>query len=156
MSSTLVVSHIYERKGTSNWSNNSNSEKCRRSRKPSDNENKSCKSDKRIAGLEDLRVKRSKTVESTGTAERDERKGTKICRKRSCKGSDYEHNKRKAPVPPQGLKREVSSSISSRSRKNMNDTNIHPSQEPEVLPGPSNQGYTRRSSPPKEESSREA
>ncbi|GFW57184.1 uncharacterized protein TNCV_541011 [Trichonephila clavipes] len=107
------------------------------------------------AGLEDLRVKRSKAVESTGTAERDEKKRTKICRKIPFKGSDYEHNKRKTPVPPQGLKRGVHSSIFSRSRKHMRQgTNKNPSQEPEVLPGPSNQGH-RRFSPPKEESSRE-
>ncbi|GFX69592.1 hypothetical protein TNCV_1769611 [Trichonephila clavipes] len=43
----------------------SNSKKSRRSRKPSGIENKSCKSDKGNAGLEDLRVKRSKAVEST-------------------------------------------------------------------------------------------
>ncbi|GFX26479.1 uncharacterized protein TNCV_950771 [Trichonephila clavipes] len=35
------------------------------------------------------------------------------------------------------------------------DTNTHPSQEPEVLPGPSNQGQMRRFSPPKVENSRE-
>ncbi|GFY21864.1 uncharacterized protein TNCV_3295081 [Trichonephila clavipes] len=76
---------------------------------------------------------------------------------KSFKGSDYEHNKRKAPVLPQGLKRGVPSSISSRSRKHMRkDTNKHPSQEPEVLPGTSNKGQMRRFSPPKEESSREA
>ncbi|GFW47512.1 uncharacterized protein TNCV_3176761 [Trichonephila clavipes] len=147
---------IYEGKGSSNWSNRSNSEKSRCSRKTSGNENKSCKSDKGNAGLEDLRIKRSKAVESTGMAERDERKRTKICRKRSFKWSDNEHNKRKVPVPPQGLKRGVPSSVSSRSRKNVRkDTNTHPSQEHEVLPGTSNQGQMRRLSPPKEESSRE-
>ncbi|GFX59374.1 hypothetical protein TNCV_4633321 [Trichonephila clavipes] len=36
------------------------------------------------------------------------------------------------------------------------DTNTHSSQEPELLPGTSNQGQMRRFSPPKEESSREA
>ncbi|GFX13801.1 uncharacterized protein TNCV_3421131 [Trichonephila clavipes] len=37
-----------------------------------------------------------------------------------------------APVPPQGLKKGVPSSVSSRSRNNMRrDTNTHPSQEPE-------------------------
>ncbi|GFW10121.1 uncharacterized protein TNCV_2569051 [Trichonephila clavipes] len=61
---------IYEGKGSSNWSNRSNSEKSRRSRKPQDKENKSCKSDKGNAGLEDLRVKRDRAVESTGKSER--------------------------------------------------------------------------------------
>ncbi|GFX33331.1 hypothetical protein TNCV_811931 [Trichonephila clavipes] len=34
------------------------------------------------------------------------------------------------------------------------DINKHPSQEPEILPGTSNQGHTRRSNPPKQKSSR--
>ncbi|GFU69971.1 retrovirus-related Pol polyprotein from transposon 297 [Trichonephila clavipes] len=48
----------------------SNSGKCRRSRKPSGIESKSCKSNKGTAGLEDLRIKRTRPVVSTGTAER--------------------------------------------------------------------------------------
>ncbi|GFV89426.1 hypothetical protein TNCV_4152421 [Trichonephila clavipes] len=59
----IVLMRLYEGKGSSNWSNRSNSEKSRRSRQPLGNENKSCKSDKRNSGLEDLRVKRSKAVE---------------------------------------------------------------------------------------------
>ncbi|GFV65608.1 uncharacterized protein TNCV_2713361 [Trichonephila clavipes] len=118
---------LNERKRSSNWSNRLNSEKSRRSRKPSGNENKSCKSDKGNAVLEDLRVKRNRALESTGTSERYDGKIAKICRKRSFKGSDYEHNKRKAPVLPQGLKRGVSPSIPSRSLKHMmKDTNKHP------------------------------
>ncbi|GFS66617.1 uncharacterized protein TNCV_228981 [Trichonephila clavipes] len=147
----------YEGRESSNWSNRSNSEKSRRSRKPSGNDNKSCKSDKGNAGLEDVRFKRNRAVESTGRSERYDVKRPKICRKRSFKRSDYKHNKRKAPVLPQGLKREVSSSIPSRSQKHMRkDTNKHPSQKPEILPGTSNQGQMRRFSPPKEESSRGA
>ncbi|GFV96563.1 uncharacterized protein TNCV_3260271 [Trichonephila clavipes] len=115
---------IYEGKGSSNWSNRLNSEKSRRFRKPSGNENKSCKSDKRNTGLEDLRIKCSKAVES---------------------------------MVPHELKRGAPSSISSRSHKHMRkDTNKHPTQEPEVFPGTSNQRQMRRFSPPKEESSREA
>ncbi|GFV81234.1 uncharacterized protein TNCV_4772621 [Trichonephila clavipes] len=34
------------------------------------------------------------------------------------------------------------------------DINKHPSQEPEILPGSSNQGQTRRSNPPHQQSSR--
>ncbi|GFU71425.1 hypothetical protein TNCV_2584961 [Trichonephila clavipes] len=49
--------------------------------KPSGNENKNCKLGKGNARLEDLRVKRSKGVESTGTSERDERKRPKIWKK---------------------------------------------------------------------------
>ncbi|GFW35950.1 uncharacterized protein TNCV_1927791 [Trichonephila clavipes] len=80
----------YEGKESSNWSNWSNSEKSRRSRNLSGNENKSVKSDKGNAGLEDLRVKRDRGLESTGTSERYDGKRPKICRKRSCRGSDYE------------------------------------------------------------------
>ncbi|GFV12930.1 hypothetical protein TNCV_3174651 [Trichonephila clavipes] len=116
-SSDNINETIYEGKGSSNGSNRSNSEKSRCSRKPSGNKNKSCKSDKGNAGLEDLRVKRSKAVESTDRSDRYERKRPKVCRKRSFKGLDYEHNKKKAPVLPQGLKRGVPSSIPSRSRK---------------------------------------
>ncbi|GFS86512.1 hypothetical protein TNCV_513701 [Trichonephila clavipes] len=49
----------------------SNSGKCRRSRKPSGIESKSCKSNKGTAGLEDLRIKRTIPVVSTGTTERE-------------------------------------------------------------------------------------
>ncbi|GFT53690.1 uncharacterized protein TNCV_5083561 [Trichonephila clavipes] len=77
----------YEEKGSSNWSNRSNSEKSRRSRKPSGNEDKSCKLDKGNAGLEDLRVRRDRAAESTGTSERYDGKRAKIYRKRSFRGS---------------------------------------------------------------------
>ncbi|GFW20341.1 uncharacterized protein TNCV_3457791 [Trichonephila clavipes] len=133
-----------------------NSENSRRSRKSSGKEIKSCKSDKGNAGLQDLRVKRDRAAESTGTSERYDGKRPKIYRKRSCRGSDYEqHGKRKAPVLPQGLKRGIPSSIYSRSHKYMRkDSNKHPSQEPEILPGTSNQGQARRSNLPKQKSSR--
>ncbi|GFV98104.1 uncharacterized protein TNCV_4448641 [Trichonephila clavipes] len=72
----------YEGKGSSNWSNMSNSKKSRCSRKPSVNGNKSCKSDKGNAGLEDLRVNRNRAVESTDTLESYDGKRPKICRKR--------------------------------------------------------------------------
>ncbi|GFT59681.1 retrovirus-related Pol polyprotein from transposon 412 [Trichonephila clavipes] len=108
-------------------------------------------------GLEDLRVKRTRRVVTTGTSERYDRKRPKICRKRSLQGSDYETDKRKAPVLPQGLKRGVLSSISSRTHKHIRkNTNKHPSQGPEILPGTSNQGQMKRFSPTKEESWREA
>ncbi|GFX85838.1 uncharacterized protein TNCV_2472401 [Trichonephila clavipes] len=60
----------FEGKESSNWSNRSNSEKSRRFKKPSGNENISGKSDKGNVGLEDLRVKRNRALESTGTPER--------------------------------------------------------------------------------------
>ncbi|GFW76948.1 uncharacterized protein TNCV_2030531 [Trichonephila clavipes] len=148
---------LYEGKGSSKWSNRSHSGKSRRSRKPSGNESKSCKSNKGTAGLEDLRFKRNKPVMSTGTSERYDRKRPKICRKRSLQGSEYKDTKRKAPVLPQGLKRGVPSSISSRTRKYIrNSFNEHPSQGPETLSGTSNQQQRWKFSPPKEESRRGA
>ncbi|GFW05135.1 uncharacterized protein TNCV_599291 [Trichonephila clavipes] len=128
---------LYEAKRSSNWSNRTNSKKSRRSRKHSGNGSKNCKSNKGTAGLEDLRFKRNKTVMSTGTLERYDRKRPKICRKRSLQESEYKDNKRKAPVLPQWIKREVPSSISSRTR-------------------PSNQQQIRKFIPPKEESRRGA
>ncbi|GFS66705.1 uncharacterized protein TNCV_229541 [Trichonephila clavipes] len=108
---------LYEGKGYSNWSSRSNSGKSKSSRKPSGNESKSCKSNEGTVGLEDLRFKRSRTVVSTGTEERYDRKRSKICRKRYLQCSEYKATKRKAPVLPQGLKRGVPSSISSRTHK---------------------------------------
>ncbi|GFU17818.1 uncharacterized protein TNCV_3335391 [Trichonephila clavipes] len=146
----------YEGKESSNWSNRSNSEKSRRSRKPSGNENKSSKSDKGNAGLEGLRVKRNKTLKSTGTSERYDGKSPKICRKRSCRGSDYEQpRKRKAPVLPQGLKGEVPSSLHSRSHKYLRKViNKHPSQEPEILSRILKSSTDEESNPTHQQSSR--
>ncbi|GFY20939.1 transposable element Tcb1 transposase [Trichonephila clavipes] len=118
----------YEGKESSNWSNRSNSEKSRRSRKPSGNENKSCKSDKGNAVLEDLRVKRDRAVVSTGTLESTMERGQKYA------GSDH----------LEGL---AMNSIERGKR-------LYCPREPEILPGTSNQGQTKRSNPPKQKSSR--
>ncbi|GFW85259.1 uncharacterized protein TNCV_3249991 [Trichonephila clavipes] len=80
--------------------NKSNSEKSRRSRKPSGNENKSCKLDKGNAGLEDLRVKRNKAVKSTGTSERYDGKRPKICRRDRVKPEWALSRSRSAGGPP--------------------------------------------------------
>ncbi|GFW54065.1 retrovirus-related Pol polyprotein from transposon 297 [Trichonephila clavipes] len=98
---------LYEGKGSSNGSSRSHPGKSRRSRKPSGDESKSRK---RTAGLEDLRLKR-KNVGSNGTAERNDRKSSKICWKRSLQGSEHRDPKRQAPVLPQWLKRTVPSSV---------------------------------------------
>ncbi|GFU85725.1 uncharacterized protein TNCV_2512241 [Trichonephila clavipes] len=83
---------LYEGKGSSNGSSRSNPRKYRRSRKPSGNESKSCKSNKGTAGLEDLRLKRK--VGSKRTTERNDIKQSKICRKRSLQESEYKVTKR--------------------------------------------------------------
>ncbi|GFW92202.1 uncharacterized protein TNCV_3540881 [Trichonephila clavipes] len=94
---------------------------------------------------------------STRTSERYDRKRPEICRKRSLQGFECKDTKRKAPVLPQGLKRGVPSSISSRIRKYIrNSSNKHPLQGPETLSSASNQRQIRRFSPPKEESRRGA
>ncbi|GFV03021.1 uncharacterized protein TNCV_2744841 [Trichonephila clavipes] len=144
---------LYEGKGSSNWSNRSNSGKSRRSRKPSGNESKSFKSNKGTVRLEDLKFKRNKPVMSTGTSERYDTKKPNICRKQSLQGSEYKDIKRKAPVLPHEIKRGVPSSISSRTCKYIrNRSNKHPSQGPEIFPGTSNQRQIRRFSAPKEDS----
>ncbi|GFW61943.1 transposon Ty3-I Gag-Pol polyprotein [Trichonephila clavipes] len=92
---------LYEGKGSSNGSSWSHPGKSRRSRKPSGDESKSRKSNKGTVGLEDLRLKR-KNVKSNETAERNDRKRSKICRKRSLQGSEHRDPKRQAHVLPQG------------------------------------------------------
>ncbi|GFU75927.1 uncharacterized protein TNCV_2087651 [Trichonephila clavipes] len=79
-------------KGSNNWSNRSNSGKSRCSRKPSDNESRSYKSNKGTAGLENLRFQRNKPVMSTGTSEGCDRKRPKICRKRFLEEPEYKDN----------------------------------------------------------------
>ncbi|GFU49256.1 uncharacterized protein TNCV_2610161 [Trichonephila clavipes] len=103
---------LYKGKGSSIGSSRSHPGKSRRSRKSSVDASKSRKSNKGTAGLEYLRLKR-KNVESNGTAERNDRKRSKICRKRSLQGSKHRDPKRQAPVLLQGLKRTVPSSVSS-------------------------------------------
>ncbi|GFU71130.1 uncharacterized protein TNCV_1216541 [Trichonephila clavipes] len=115
--------------------------------KPSGDESKSRKSNKGTAGLEDLRLK-CRNLGSNGTAERNDRKRSKICGKRSFQGSEHRDQKRQAPVLPQGLKRTVPSSISSRNHKYRRPNN--PSQGPQSIAGPSHQIDTRQCKPPTE------
>ncbi|GFT25839.1 uncharacterized protein TNCV_1518031 [Trichonephila clavipes] len=137
---------LYEGKGYSNESSRSHPGKSRRSRKPSGDESKSRKSNKGTAGLEDLSLK-LKNVGSNGTAERNDRKRSKICRKRSLQGSEHRDPKRQAPVLSQGLKRTVSSSVFSRTHKYRRN-NFNPSQGPESLSGSSHQQPMRQLSSP--------
>ncbi|GFT04914.1 retrovirus-related Pol polyprotein from transposon 412 [Trichonephila clavipes] len=143
---------LYEGKGSSNGSSRSHSGKPRPSRKPSGDESKSRKSNKGTAGLENLRLKR-KNLGSNGTAERNDRKRSKICRKRSLQRSEHRDPKRQAPVLPQRLKRTVPSSVSSRTHKYRRN-NFNPSQGSESNSGPSHQLQIRQLNPTKEESRR--
>ncbi|GFU55839.1 uncharacterized protein TNCV_2255301 [Trichonephila clavipes] len=144
---------LYEGKGSSNGSSWSHPGKSSSSRKPSGDESKSRKSNRETAGLEDLRLKRN--VGSNETAERNDIKRSKICRKRSFQGSEHGGQNRQAPVLPQGLKRSVPSSEASRIHKYWRQ-NLNPSKGPESISGPSNQQKIRQLSPPKEQNRRGA
>ncbi|GFV99076.1 uncharacterized protein TNCV_1510541 [Trichonephila clavipes] len=141
---------LYEGKGSSNGSSRSHPGKSRSSRRPSGDESKGRKSNKGTARLEDLRLKRK--VRSNGTAERNDKKRSKICRKRSLQGSEHGDRKRPTPVLPQGIKRTVPSSVTSRNHKCRRNNN--PSQGPEPIAGPSHQQMIRQFNPPTEEISR--
>ncbi|GFX32403.1 uncharacterized protein TNCV_2173231 [Trichonephila clavipes] len=69
---------------------------------------------------------------------------------RKPRGSEHGDQKRPTPVPPQGIKRTVPSSISSRNHKYRRPNN--PSQGPQSISGPSHQLDTRQCKPPTEES----
>ncbi|GFS55054.1 uncharacterized protein TNCV_2441371 [Trichonephila clavipes] len=141
---------LYEGKRSRNGSSRSHPGKSKSSRKTSSDESKGRKSNKGTAGLEDLRLKRK--VMSNGTVERNDKKRSKICRKRSLQGSEHGDQKRPTPVLPQGIKRTVPSSITSRNHKYRRPNN--PSQGPESIAGPSHQRIIRQFNPPTEESRR--
>ncbi|GFS80611.1 uncharacterized protein TNCV_3870321 [Trichonephila clavipes] len=125
---------------------NSREQLIREQRKISSEESKARKSNKGNAGLEDPRLKRK--VVSNESAERTDKKRSKICRKRSLKGSEHGDQKRPTPEPTQGIKRTVPSSISSRNHKYRRLNN--PSQGPQFIAGPSHQIDTRQCKPPTE------
>ncbi|GFX23957.1 uncharacterized protein TNCV_2730621 [Trichonephila clavipes] len=75
---------------------------------------------------------------------------SKICRKRSLRSSEHGDHKRPTPVPTQGIKRTVTSSISSRNPKYRRPNN--PSQGTQSISGPSHELDTRQCKPPTEES----
>ncbi|GFS73464.1 uncharacterized protein TNCV_1101721 [Trichonephila clavipes] len=139
---------LYEGQRSSNGSSRSHPGKSKGPRKTLSEESKGSKSNKENAGLEDQRLKRK--VRSNGSVERTDKKRPKICRKRSLQVSEHGDQKRPTPVPPQGIKRTVPSSISSRNHKYRRPNN--PSQEPQSIAGPSHQLDTRHSKPPTEES----
>ncbi|GFW07066.1 uncharacterized protein TNCV_3692621 [Trichonephila clavipes] len=139
---------LYEGKRSSNGSSRSHTGKSKSSRKPSSDERKGRKSKKGTAGLEDPRLKRK--VRSNGSMERNDKKLSKICKKRPLQGFEHGDQKRPTLLPPQGLKRKVPSSITSRNHKYRRPNN--PSQGPESIPGPSHQLDIRQCNPPTEES----
>ncbi|GFY25198.1 uncharacterized protein TNCV_2483191 [Trichonephila clavipes] len=115
---------LYEGQRSSNGSSRSHPGKSKESRNTSSEESKGGKSNKGKAGWEDPRLKR--------------------------KGSEHGYQKRQTPAPPQGIKRTVPSSISSRNHKYTRPNNL--SQGPQSITGPSHQLDTRQFKPPIEES----
>ncbi|GFW16703.1 retrovirus-related Pol polyprotein from transposon 297 [Trichonephila clavipes] len=113
----LVRTHFISAAGkrSSNGSSRLHPGKSKSSRKTSSDESKGRKSNKGTAGLEDLRLKRK--VRSNGSVKRTDKKRSKICRKRSLQGSEHRDQKRPTPVPPQGIKRTVPSSVTSKTHK---------------------------------------
>ncbi|GFW51407.1 DUF4817 domain-containing protein [Trichonephila clavipes] len=110
----------YEGQRSSNGSSRSHPGKSKGSRKTSSEESKGSKSSKGNTRLEDPRLKRN--------------------------GSEHGDQKRPTPVQPQGIKRTVPSSISSRKYKYRRPNN--PSQGPQSIAGPSHQLDTRQCMPP--------
>ncbi|GFX00379.1 uncharacterized protein TNCV_1273731 [Trichonephila clavipes] len=100
-----------------------------------------------------MRLKRK--VRSNETVEKNDRKRSKICRKRSYQGSKHRDRKRQTPVIPQGIKRTVPSSVASRTHKYRRQE-FNPSQGTVSIAGPSHQQDIRQCSPPTEESRRGA
>ncbi|GFW31962.1 retrovirus-related Pol polyprotein from transposon 17.6 [Trichonephila clavipes] len=78
-------------------------------------ESNGSKSNKGNAGWKDPRLKRK--VESNGSGDRKDLKRSKICQKRSLQGFEHRDQKRPTPEPKQGIKRAISSSVSSRNYK---------------------------------------
>ncbi|GFU72322.1 retrovirus-related Pol polyprotein from transposon 412 [Trichonephila clavipes] len=146
------VETLYEGQRSSKASNRSHPGKSKRSRKTSSEESKGRKSNKGNAGWEDPRLKRK--VGSNGSVDRTDKKQSKICKKRSLQGSEHGDQKRPTPEPTQGVKRTISSSVSSRKYKYRRPNN--PSQGSQSIAGPSHPIDARQVKPPAEGSTQGA
>ncbi|GFX40648.1 uncharacterized protein TNCV_2374321 [Trichonephila clavipes] len=78
---------------------------------------------------------------------------SKICKIRSLQGSKHRDQKRPTPEPKQGIKRAISSSVSSRNYKYRRPNN--PSQGSQSIAGPSHPRDSRQDKPPTEGSRHE-
>ncbi|GFS61013.1 uncharacterized protein TNCV_4955461 [Trichonephila clavipes] len=85
------------------------------------------------------------------SVERNVRKRSKICRKRSYQGSEHRDRKRQTPVIPQGIKRTVPSSVTSKTHKYRRQE-FNSSLGTEYIAGPSHQQMIRQFHQPTEES----
>ncbi|GFX14059.1 uncharacterized protein TNCV_612641 [Trichonephila clavipes] len=93
---------------------------------------------------ESERLKRK--VELNGSGDRKDLKRSKICRKRSLRGSEHRDQKRPTPEPKQGIKRAIPSLFSSRNHKYRRPNN--PSQGSQPIAGPSHRQDSRQGKTP--------
>ncbi|GFW70717.1 uncharacterized protein TNCV_2922721 [Trichonephila clavipes] len=146
ISSDSHVETLYERQRSSNRSSRSQPGKFKGSRKTSSEESNGRKSNKGNAGWDDPRLKRK--VGSNGSRDREDLKRFKICRKGSLQGSEHRDKKRPIPEPKQGIKRAISSSVSSPNYKYRRPNN--PSQGSQSIAGPSHLRNATHGKPPTE------
>ncbi|GFW09106.1 retrovirus-related Pol polyprotein from transposon 412 [Trichonephila clavipes] len=143
ISSDSLVETLYEGQRSSDRSSRSKPGKFKGSRKISSEESNGHKSSKGNPGWEDPRLKRK--VESNGSGDMKDLKGSKICRKRSLQGYERRNQKRPTPEPKQGIKRAIPFSVSSRNYKYRRPNN--PSQGSQSIAGPSHQQDSRQDKP---------
>ncbi|GFV39297.1 retrovirus-related Pol polyprotein from transposon 297 [Trichonephila clavipes] len=114
ISSDSPVETLYDEQEVSHGSNRSHQGQFKEHRKTSSQESEGCRSRQGNTTREIPRNKRK----INSTASKDQAlKRSKIYRKRSRQGSDHQDRKRRAPEQGQGVKRSISSSISSRNYK---------------------------------------
>ncbi|GFX65070.1 retrovirus-related Pol polyprotein from transposon 17.6 [Trichonephila clavipes] len=114
ISSDSPVETLYDEQEVSHGSNRSNQGQFKEHRKTSSQESEGCRSRQGNTTREIPRNKRK----INSTASKDQAlKRSKICRKRSRQGSEHQDRKRRAPEQGQGVKRSITSSISSRNYK---------------------------------------
>ncbi|GFX30292.1 uncharacterized protein TNCV_1963991 [Trichonephila clavipes] len=144
ISSDSLVETLYEGQRSSDRSSRSQPGKFKESSKTTSERNNGHKSSKGYAGWEDPRLKRK--VESKGSGNTKNVKRYKICRKHSLQGSEHRDQKIPTPEPKQGIKRAISSSVSSRNHKYRRPNN--PSQGSQPIAGPSPQQDSRQDKSP--------
>ncbi|GFU50254.1 uncharacterized protein TNCV_300871 [Trichonephila clavipes] len=133
ISSDSHLETIYEGQRSSYRSSRSQPGKFKRSRKTSSEESNGHKSSKGNAGWEDLRLKRK--VESNGSGDRKDLKRSKICRKRSLRGSkspSHQQDSRQDKPPTEGSRHEGSGQYNKarETKDNENGTNREAERRP--------------------------
>ncbi|GFX63631.1 retrovirus-related Pol polyprotein from transposon opus [Trichonephila clavipes] len=127
ISSDSQIETLYDEQEVSHGSNRSNQGQFKEHRKTSSQESEECRSRQSNTTREIPRNKRKiNSTASKGPAI----KRSKICKKRSRKGSDHQDRKRHAPEQRQGIKRSIPSSISSKNHKLKNLLPLHQEYSP--------------------------